>query len=396
MLDGVAHPVQVYSILLEIGIMCLILFLVGLLARKINLSLVPIYIITGLALSHFVRPSLIMEFMSTIGLILLLFLIGLEFNLESFLNNRRKILTGGVYDLVLNLPVGLVIGLLWGFDLFHSLFLAGIVYISSSAIIAKGIVELKRSANPETECLLGILVFEDLFIIVYLAILSSTTTRGNAGFMPVVWAIFKALGFFASLIIIARVCRQYIEMVLDIESTELFVLLIFAIVILAAISAHALGLSMALGAFLTGLVVSETNQKSRVLEVIAPFQYLTVAIFFVSFGLTSPITNFKEVYPFALLLVAVSIPTKLLTGHLAGKGYGLSKRARWRLGLSLLPRGEFSIVLATLAKGVSKTAPVDAITALYVLIIAVLGSMAMKYADALYRLVEKKEVKKPP
>ncbi len=379
---------EVPTTLFEMGLTCLILFLSGLLARKINLSLIPLYILTGLAASRFVKPTIIMEFMSTVGLILLLFLIGLEFSLESFLKNRNKILAGGLYDLALNLPVGLVMGLLLGFDWLCSLFLAGIVYMSSTAIICKGIVELKRSANPETECLLGILIFEDLFIVLYLAILSSATAKGGTHLLPISVAVFKALGFCGALIIIAKVFKKYIEKALDVESTELFVLLIFAIVILTATGAEATGLSMAIGAFLAGIVISETDQKPRALEVIAPLQYLTVAIFFVSFGLTSQPTNLKEIYSLALLLVGVSIPMKILTGFFAGRGYGLSTRAQWRLGLSLLPRGEFSVVLATVAMGVTGVHPVHAITTLYVLVTAILGSIAMKYADALGKWME--------
>ncbi|HHT9121062.1 MAG TPA: cation:proton antiporter [Candidatus Hypogeohydataceae bacterium YC41] len=382
---------EVSTVLFEMGLSCLVLFFGGLLAKKANLSLIPLYIVTGLVLSRFFKPTIIMEFMSTLGLILLLFLIGLEFTLESFLKNRKKILTGGLYDLALNFPVGLVIGLLLGFDWLCSLFLAGIVYVSSSAIICKGIIELKRSANPETECLLGILVFEDLFIVLYLAILSGIIKHGSPELFPLGVAILKAVGFCAVIIIIARVFKKYIERVLDIESTELFVLLLFGIVILTATSAEALGLSIAIGAFLAGLLISETNQKSRAVEVVAPFQYLTAAIFFVSFGLTSQLTNVKETYPLALILVGASIPLKLLTGFLASQGYNLSTRAKLRLGLSLLPRGEFSVVLATVAMNIAKIHPVGAITTLYVLIIAILGSIAMKYADVFAKWVEGKK-----
>jgi CPA2 family monovalent cation:H+ antiporter-2 len=386
---------EVSTILFEMGLTCLVLFLSGLLARKINLTLIPLYIFAGLVLSRFVKPTIIMEFLSAVGLIFLLFLIGLEFTLENFLKNRRKILIGGLYDLALNFPVGLIIGLLLGFDWLCSLFLAGIVYVSSSAIICKSIVELKRSANPETECLLGILVFEDLFIVLYLAILSGTIASGRTaalGGLPVGLAIIKAFGFCAALIISAKIFKRYIELALDIESTELFVLLIVAIVTLTSTSAQAMGLSMAIGAFLAGLIISETSHKPRILEVIAPLQYLTMAIFFVSFGIASQLTSLKEIYIPALLLVGASIPLKLLTGFWAGKDHGLSYRAQWRLGLSLLPRGEFSVVLAMIAMTLTEThTPVQSITTLYVLIIAILGSIAMKYADAFARWMEGKK-----
>lgn len=383
---------DVHNVLFQIGLTCLVLFLGGLLARKIHLSLIPLYILIGLFLGRFVQHTVIQEFMSTMGLLLLLFMIGLEFSLGTFLRNKEKFLKGGVYDLALNLPLGLVVGFAFGLDLITSLFLSGIIYVSSSAIICKGIIEFKRAANPETECLLGILVFEDIFIALYLAVLSSIVTMERLELLPLGLAVLKALGFCIALIGIGRAFKRYLDILLDIESTELFVLLIFAIVILTSHGARTLGLSEAIGAFFAGMVVSETGQKNRTLELIAPFQYLTVAIFFVSFGMMTDYSAFGEVLPFAFILVGVSIPFKVITGLLAGRGYGLSRRACLRLGLSLLPRGEFSVVLAVVATGLAGGHPhhLQSLTTLYVLILAVVGSIIMMQADFLSRWAEEK------
>ncbi|MDO8136122.1 MAG: cation:proton antiporter, partial [Candidatus Brocadiales bacterium] len=170
---------DVHTIIFEMGITCFILFLSGLLASKMRLSLIPLYILAGLVLARVVRPNMVLEFMAEIGVILLLFVIGLEFSFGSFIKNKERFLAGGFLDLVFNLPLGFLAGQALGLDIITSLFLAGIVYISSSAIIGKSIVDLDRAAFPETEYLLGILVFEDIFMALYLAALSGIVTLGK-------------------------------------------------------------------------------------------------------------------------------------------------------------------------------------------------------------------------
>ncbi|MCB7129335.1 MAG: cation:proton antiporter [Candidatus Brocadiales bacterium] len=385
---------EVHTLTTEIGIICFILFLSGLLARKLRLSLIPIYILTGLFLGNFVQKSIVTDFLSQIGILLLLFLIGLEFSFGGLLKNGHKLLTAGFYDLAFNLPVGFIVGQALGWDITSSLLLSGIVYISSSAIICKGIVELKRSVYPETECLLGILVFEDIFIAIYLAVLSGVISVGRFEMTPVTIAILKALVFCGGLMFIGKYLRKYVEKLLDVESTELFALLMFSIIILTASAGKMLGLTEAIGAFFAGMVIAETRQKARALELIAPLQYITVAIFFVSFGIITDFTAFGEVFWWALLLVGISIPFKLLTGVFAGRAYELNTRAQIRLGCSLLPRGEFSIVIAAVATTYagSFSHHIQALTLLYVLILAILGSIVMRFSGQMANAIAGKKI----
>ncbi len=387
---------DVHTTILEIGVICFVLFFSGLLAKKLRFSLIPLYILTGLFVGRFIHKTVVTEFLSEIGIILLLFLIGLEFSFGGLLRNGQKLFRAGIYDLALNLPVGLIVGLALGWDIISSLLLSGIVYISSSAIICKNIVDLKRAVYPETECLLGILVFEDIFIAIYLAVLSGIITAGQLEFAPVTIATLKALGFCLGLMLIGKVLRKQLEKILDVESTELFVLLMFSIILLTASAARLLGLSDAIGAFFAGMVIAETRQKARTLELIAPLQYITVAIFFVSFGIITDYSALGAVFWWALLLVGISIPFKLLTGIFAGRAYELNRRAQIRLGLSLLPRGEFSIVIAAVATTgvVGFSHHLQALTVLYVLILAMLGSVLTRFSGGIATAIAGKKVTK--
>ncbi|MEE9488302.1 MAG: cation:proton antiporter [Candidatus Brocadiales bacterium] len=387
---------EVHTTITEIGVICFVLFFSGLLAKKLSFSLIPLYILTGLFVGQFIQKTVVTEFLSEIGIILLLFLIGLEFSFGGLLRNRQRLFRAGIYDLALNLPVGFIVGLALGWDIISSLLLSGIVYISSSAIICKNIVDLKRSVYPETECLLGILVFEDIFIAIYLAVLSGIITAGSLQFAPVSLAVLKALGFCLGLMLVGKVFRKQLGKILDVESTELFVLLMFSIILLTASAARLLGLSEAIGAFFAGMVIAETRQKSRTLELIAPLQYITVAIFFVSFGIITNYSALGAVFWWALLLVGISIPFKLLTGVFAGRAYELNRRAQIRLGLSLLPRGEFSIVIAAVATtGVCGFSHhLQALTILYVLILAMLGSVLTRFSGDIANAIAGKKVTK--
>ncbi|MEX2280990.1 MAG: cation:proton antiporter, partial [Gemmatimonadota bacterium] len=144
------------------------------------------------------------------------------------------------------------------------------------------------------------------------------------------------------------------------------------------------GVSEAIGAFLAGSLMAETRHKGRIESLFAPLQGVFAALFFLSFGLSVKAAALAEVWLAATLLALIAIPTKLLTGWVAGGADGLGRRARLSLGLTLVPRGEFSILIA----GVAATAGFDrapALITLFVLILAVVGTIGIQYAPRLAR-----------
>ncbi len=288
----------------------------------------------------------------------------------------------------MNLVVGVGVGLVLGLGWLASLFLGGIVYISSSGVIAKLLAERDLVAYPETERTLGVLVFEDLAMVVILTGLGLITLGGG---------LIDALGvlvFLLLALLLLRFGRGLVDRLLSREG-EAFVLLSLALVVLFSVLAKSLGFPEAVAAFLFGMVVAESRFKERVELTLQSWHSVGAAVFFLSFGLHVDARAAVKQLPAALLLVGVTVVANMATGYLSGRLSGLSRRASVGHGLMLLPRGEFSLVIAGLAAGVTvlpqetKTA-LSGMSSLYVIAMVVIGSFVFRYFDQINAWLEAK------
>jgi len=326
------------------------------------------------------RPSDITTLLGELGLIMLLFYMGLEFSLRRFVEGGRATLYAGAVDL-LNLLAGVSVGLLLGLGWLAALFLGGIVYISSSGVIAKLLVERNLVAYPEAERTLGVLVFEDLAMIFVLGGLSLLTAEG--GLMTLAGAALFLLLY----ALLLRFGQRPLERLLSREGEPL-VLLTLALVVLFAFGAKSVGFPEAVAAFLLGMVVGELELKTLIEETLAPWRDVAAAAFFFDFGLHVDLGSALQTLPAALLLVLVTLVVQAITGFSAGRLTGLSRRASVGHALMLIPRGEFSLVVVGLAAGVDALAPdtraaLTGMTSLYVLVMVVLGSVVFNAYDAI-------------
>ncbi|MCF6157263.1 MAG: cation:proton antiporter [wastewater metagenome] len=367
---------------LSLGISLLALFFAGFLATKINQSLTAVFIGVGMLLQYFFYVTIITEFIAMLGIIFMLFMFGLELSVGSLVKNPGRVLYAGTYDLLFNFPVGLFVGWLLGYDLIHTFVLAGIIYVTSSVIVAKSIIDLKRAANPETEYVLNVLIFEDIFIAIFLACIVGITHHGYLDATSIFFVILKTSAFFLFFIILARTSQKYIDKIINIDHTELFVILILAIIVLSAGGAARIGLSEAIGAFLAGLLLSSTQQRQRISEAIKPFQQFSTAIFFVAFGMSINYKHIVHLIPMGIFIFILSSFSKVCGGYFIGRKYDLSEKASLRLGFNLVPRGEFSIILAgAVAMNQNMPYPLKSLTGVYVLLSAILGSIILKESD---------------
>ncbi|MFQ6061795.1 MAG: cation:proton antiporter [Methanosarcinales archaeon] len=379
--------------LLQIGIAFFAISLSGIFANKFKQSVIPAYIIGGLIIGPYgfklVEDLIFIEYIGIIGVIFLLLFMGLEFSVGRLITAGKSITRAGIIDLVINFPLGFLIGYLFKWNLLESLFLAGIVYISSSAIIAKALVDFKRIANPETETILGILIFEDIFIAFYLAVISGIAYEEGTSFFKVSESIIKALTFCIVLLIIARKFSGAVSKMLEVRSEELFIIHIFSLVIIVSASAYFLGISEAIGAFLIGLVFAETEHHQRIKEKVLPLRDLFASMFFFAFGMSIDITAFKD----TLVLIAIAIPLsilgKIISGFVAANINGLSNRAAISTGCGTVARGEFSIILSEIGAKANLINILQPFTAVYVLILAILGPVLMKESENIYKTLSK-------
>jgi CPA2 family monovalent cation:H+ antiporter-2 len=369
--------------LFQFAVLLGVLGLAAALSLSLRLPVVPFYIAAGAALGGLLPHSEVVQFLGSLGVVFLLFSMGLEFSIAGLAREPRTFVAAGSIDFAVNFPIGLAAGLLLGWSWIESLFLAGIVYMSSSAVVSKCIVDFGRAARPETETLLKVMVFEDLVIAVYMLVLASLTAGAAAGFGGAqVLSLLRSLAFLAVLLFAARRLGGPIERLLATRSEEAFTLALFAFVLLVASSAIAVGLSEAVGAFLAGLVLGGTGLKERAGHTLLPFQTLFAAVFFVSFGMTLDLSSVPAVALPAALLIALGIGSKTFGGFLAARASGHSPAQGVVMGLSLVPKGEFSIVLAGLAAlAVGPESAIVALTGIYVFALSILGPMGMREAD---------------
>lgn len=383
------------TLLLEIGIALTGIAIAGTIANHIHLSVIPAYIITGILIGPN-EPSSIaglsltlvdhrefIDVVAELGIVFLLFFLGLEFSVSQLLSDRRRIATIGSVDFLTNFSLGIGLGIAFGYSLFETFFLAGIVYISSSAVISKSLIESGWVANPESGPILGTLVFEDILIAIYLAVLSAIAV-GEGTLIDAALTIGVAFVFLGGLTLVAWYGSGIIERVFSVDSDELFLLRILGVTTLIAGFALSLGLSEAVAAFFVGTAFSETDHLERIEAVVAPARDFFAAIFFFSIGLTTEVTLLTDLVWLLLVAVLVTTVGKLISGSLSGRIYQLDRLRSMRVGVGLVPRGEFSLVIAALATNVGTGAlggEIPAFAVGYVLVMSIVGTIFIQNVD---------------
>lgn len=368
--------------LLFIGLVLLALAAAGTLAARMRQSAIPIYILVGLLVQPWLAAPEVVKFLGELGLILLMFFLGLEFSLPQLLAAPGRTLRLGLLDLAVNFPLGFGAALLFGWGWLPALALGTALYITSSAIVAKSVIDLQRTAHPETEVALRILVFEDLAVAVLLGVLATAT--GAAGARDT-WLHAALVVAFVTVAVGLGLWGQRIHTrVLSLSNDDLFVLAVMGLTLVLAWTSERVGLSAAIGAFVAGLWLAETPARGRARDLLSPFYGPFAAFFFFAFGTTVEASAFDRLWPLALVLVVLGIVGKIVAGWWIGRMEALSRRATITLGLTLIPRAEFSIVVAG-AVALALAPDLRALVALVVLGLSAIGSIALYAAPAVSR-----------
>lgn len=365
--------------LLLFGILLLIAGLLARLGRRAALPSVPFFMLAGLLMGPgtpgpvlFEDPEML-RLPAALGLVLLLFLLGVEFPVEQVLTSGRRLLVAAFSYIGLNMGAGLVFGFALGWGTSEALVIAGALGISSSAIAVKVIIELRRLTNVETPVILGIIVIEDLFLACYLALLQPVLAGSSSGELAADIAI--GFVFLAALFALARFGARLVVLLLGGREDEILTILVVALVAAVAGLSEELGVSEAIGALMIGLVVSRTALRERIQRLVMPVRDVLAAVFFVVFGLTIDVADMAAVVLPVLAAVAMTVVTNLTAGIVAGRLYGFNQRAAANTGLTVLGRGEFSLILASLALAAGLDERIGPFVALYVLILALLSPL---------------------
>ncbi|GAB3034539.1 cation:proton antiporter [Natronobiforma cellulositropha] len=421
--------------LIDVGVLFAVVALAGLLANRIGQSVIPFYIVAGMLVGPHVLGSLperlaagvtvfgyevvppirdvtvfgydliagasaislvetdFIHLGAELGIVFLLFFLGLEFNMDRLLAAKERIGKAGTVDLVINFGIGLVLGYALFGAFLPAFLVAGIVYISSSAIITKSLIDLGWIANDEANPMLGTLVYEDLFIAIYLVV-ASVFVLGGGDLGAALGDIGIAMGFIILLLLFVHFGTQFFQRSLETDSHEYFVLRAIGITVLVAGAALALGVSEAVAAFFVGMAFSSTDHVHELEKLLEPVRDTFAAVFFFWIGLVTNPALFAGVVGLIAAAVLVTTPTKLVSGYLGGRIYHLDERRSVRVGLGMVTRGEFSLIIASIAiagagAGLStETANViNAFAVGYVLFMSILGTTLMQHSSRIEAIV---------
>jgi CPA2 family monovalent cation:H+ antiporter-2 len=379
--------VRTSVLLIELGLVVVALAILTRLAGRVGFSPIPLFLLAGLAFGDggflpLVTSEVFIEIGAEIGIILLLFTLGLQYSAEDLTKNLRGAAPSGAVDLLLNGVPGALVALLLGWGALEALLLGGITFVTSSGIVAKLIEDLGWVGNRETPGVLSILVMEDLAMAVYLPLVA-VLLRGDVGASAAL-EVLVAVGAAVLILVLGLRFGRALSRLVFSHSDEALLLTIFGLALTVAGLAERVQVSAAVGAFLLGIAVSGPAAE-RAQSLIRPLRDLFGAVFFVFFGLRVEPGSVPDVLWIGALLAAIGVITKAATGWLTARRAGVGRNGRLRAASLLLSRGEFSIAIAALAVGTGGFARLEAVTATYVLILAVVGPLLAKVVDHVIR-----------
>ncbi|MBN9607470.1 MAG: cation:proton antiporter [Actinomycetales bacterium] len=369
---------------IEVGALLLALSLLARLADRIGFSAIPLYLLVGLALGDggLVPLRASEDFLavgSELGVILLLLMLGLEYSAPELVASLRGARVAGLLDVAFNALPGAALALLLGWGPIAAVALAGVTWVSSSGVIAKLLRDLRRLSNRETPVILSVLVLEDLAMAFYLPVLSALVI--GAGLLEGAITLVVAVVVVIVILVLALRFGRVISAAFTPQHAESLVLGVLGLTMLVAGLAAEVNVSAAVGAFLVGIGLSG-HVARRAEELLEPVRDLFAAVFFVFFGIATDPAEILPLLPAAAALALVTSATKVASGYLGARRAGIGIPGRWRTGFGLVPRGEFSIVIAALAVGAGVAPQLAPLATGYVLITVVIGPLLARVPDA--------------
>jgi len=351
---------------------CVVLALIS---KYLSIPAIPVYILGGIILGKaglgIVRLDEVSQFFSEIGLLFLLFFMGLELKLERIVANPSKVLTAGLIGLTVDMGIGFTAAYLLGFSLMESFIVGAAFYITSTAIVITSLIENRKLMCKETETIIWVTVFEDIVLIIILALLSASDQNLLLFFVKIglALAFMYAISFYG---------KEFLISILD-RNDELPILFTFAAVLVTAAFSLYLGIPetlmvIALGAALATTDPDAFEQHAR------PFKDVFLVMFFVFFGVTIDVSSGLN-WSIIAIICALAIISKLISGMLIGLIIHKSAMSGLEIWANMISRGEFSIALAVLYGS-----PLIATTiAVLVIVTSIIGSFTAKYSTWLRR-----------
>jgi monovalent cation:H+ antiporter-2, CPA2 family len=347
--------IEIGQFLQDFSIIMIVAGAMAMLSYRFKQPMVIGYIGAGMIIGPHTPPfSLVfnldvLNLFAEIGIVLLLFVVGMEFPIEKLRKIGRKAFIIALSEAAGTFVAGYIVGqYALGFSFFDSMFLALAISVTSTVIVMRVLEELGTMKEESSVLILGVAIIEDIIVISMLAILQSVGSTGGLSFADIGISVGITLSFIAGVLVIgSKTVPRLVDYVSRTNQHDVLVVVILALVFGLSYIAYQLGISVAAGAFFAGVLIAESKSHavSRVLA--TPIRDMFAALFFVSVGALMDISLLPLFIVPALILIAVSLGAKFMTVYLAAKSQGFSKLTSLRAGIGLSSSGgELALVVA--------------------------------------------------
>ncbi len=328
---------------------------ISVLLTRVGLPTVIGFLVTGVIIGPYgfrlVTEIGTVETLSQIGVVLLLFTIGLEFSIARMLNIRREGLFGGGFQVGLTVAIVLAFSIILGHRFSVSLLLGCIIALSSTAIVLKLLTDKGEVNSPQGNLAVGILIFQDLCVVLMVMVIQSVGGAKGGSTLHIIRGLAVSLVAFAAIVVVVTyVIPRIFNQVVKLRNREVFILSIALVCMGTAWLTSLFGLSLALGAFIAGLAVSESEYSNQIVAEVIPFRDTFSSLFFISIGMLLDIGYFLSNLPLLILLVAAIIALKVVVIVGVGRVLKYPLRISMVVGLSLAQIGEFSFILIKMGR----------------------------------------------
>jgi monovalent cation:H+ antiporter-2, CPA2 family len=337
---------------------------IAFLSKRLRLPMLVGFMITGILIGPFgfglIREVEAVEALAEIGVVLLLFTIGLEFSLSHLREMQRVVLGGGGLQVTLTIAAAAGLFVTFGWELKRAVFFGFLFALSSTAIVLKSYMDRLEIDTPHGRAAIGILLFQDLCIVPMMLLVPLLSGQRGSAPAAIVLTLGKAALVVAGIILTARIVVPFLLYhVVRLRSPEVFIMFVVLVSLGTALVSARFGLSMALGAFIAGLVLAESEYSHQIVSDMLPFRDIFNSVFFVSIGmLLSPAFLLSDL-PMVLLWFGALLLGKALIILLIASLLGYGLRVALMIGLGLAQVGEFSFILAETGQAQGLITPGD-------------------------------------
>ena len=384
------HDSGSITLIVDIVIIISASFLFGIFAYKLKQSVILAYILVGILIGPFgfglINKVGEVHSLAEIGVALLMFVIGVEFKISKLGRIWKVVILGGIFQIVCMIAAGYFLSRVMGYSLLNSLLLGMIGSISSTMIIVKILTERREMERLHSRIIVGLLIVQDLAVVFMVCFIINFDTIASGNILN----FAKVLGFSLSVLIaIVFVGRKLLPKVMYLivktGNKEMFLLSIFSFAIGISVTTHLLGLSISLGAFIVGFLLSEAEYNSEISAQIRPLKDIFIVIFFVSVGLFIDPRILMDNIILVGLLTFLIMFGKFVFCALPTWCFGYDGKTSVRVGMGMMQIGEFSFVMLTIGqKHGFLSSTIFSSTIAAALISIMLTPLAIKHADTVY------------